>query len=227
MVNPMWHGIVDSAAHALGHPALAGAVRGVRGARGIAGYADGGPVAPPDPAMQAPPPDGNSVSPLAQQDPRIGAIADAEDALGHVEDGGQLQDTHVAALNRFASLFGQNALQHLHANVKSGMSMRPRKGRVVHGPGGPHDDQVPAVIDGKHPAKLSSGEFVMPTDAVAGAGGGDPVMGAKRLQDLSTQLAAMQPVKQAQQMAPAQQMQAMQQMAPAASMQPPLPGAGG
>lgn len=41
-----------------------------------------------------------------------------------------------------------------------------RDGGPVAGPGGPTDDAVPAVIDGKQPAALSSGEFVVKADAV-------------------------------------------------------------
>jgi hypothetical protein len=40
----------------------------------------------------------------------------------------------------------------------------PVAGRQVLGPGGPRDDAIPAVIDGKQQAALSNGEFVMPTD---------------------------------------------------------------
>ena len=39
-------------------------------------------------------------------------------------------------------------------------------GRSVHGEGNGKSDSLPAVIDGEHPAALSSGEFVMPVEAV-------------------------------------------------------------
>lgn len=39
-------------------------------------------------------------------------------------------------------------------------------GRSVHGEGDGKSDSLPAVIDGEHPAALSSGEFVMPVEAV-------------------------------------------------------------
>lgn len=39
-------------------------------------------------------------------------------------------------------------------------------GGPVAGPGGPTDDAVPAVVDGKEPAALSSGEFVIKADSV-------------------------------------------------------------
>lgn len=42
----------------------------------------------------------------------------------------------------------------------------PVAGQQVLGPGGPKSDSIPAVIDGSRPAALSTGEFVMPTEAV-------------------------------------------------------------
>lgn len=57
-------------------------------------------------------------------------------------------------------------------------------GEVV-GSGGPTADAVPAVIDGQHPARLSSGEYVIPVAAVEGIGAGDHKLGAERLAALS------------------------------------------
>jgi hypothetical protein len=121
---------------------------------GIVGFADGGAVA----------------------DPRVALIADAEDALHRGDHGHE-------SITRFVDSFGPKALETLHANVREGLTMRPR-GRVVTGPGGPTDDAIPAIIDGRHPAALSSGEFIFPTAAVEGIGEGDPRVGAQRLQEL-------------------------------------------
>ena len=75
--------------------------------------------------------------------------------------------------------------------IEQGFKMNgPSGGRMVTGPGGPTDDAIPAVIDGQEPAALSSGEFVLPAAAVAGAGDGDPEKGAAALQELSERLAA-------------------------------------
>ncbi len=43
------------------------------------------------------------------------------------------------------------------------------------------DDDVPALIDGKEPAKLSSGEFVFDAATVAALGDGNNEAGAKKL----------------------------------------------
>lgn len=180
--NIMWDGIVGQAAQALSHPGLTSAINTLHPgvmprpaqmpATGITGYAKGG-----------------QVSGAAPDDPRMGMIADAEDALGHAEDGNELQPEHLATLQRFHDMFGPQALAHLHANVRQGMSMRPRKGRLVVGPKG--DDKVPAMVDKTRKAKLTTGEFVMPVDAVHGAGQGDPVLGAQRLQQLSQHLTSL------------------------------------
>lgn len=210
---PMWSGIVDNAAQALNHPDLSGAMRtlhpgamsasgdsGIHAAGGPIGYADGGSV---DPAMSgigaAPgsmPSDPSAGAPpqFDPNDPRMQAIGNAEDALGTVEDGSPLQPHHVQALQAFTNAFGPTALAHLHANVKQGLTMRPRKGRMIVGAGSGKSDGVPARVNNTHEAKLSTGEFVMPADAVHGAGQGDPALGAQRLQQLSAHLASMKPV---------------------------------
>lgn len=45
-------------------------------------------------------------------------------------------------------------------------------------------DEVPANIDGKQPAKLSDGEFVIPADVVSHLGNGNSEAGAKRLYEM-------------------------------------------
>jgi hypothetical protein len=208
----MWSGIVGNAAQALGHPALSSAVRhlhpGVMPKAGIAaatpapmGYADGGSVDPAltgiasvmDPSSGAADPSAGAPPSFDPNDPRMQAIGNAEDALGTVEDGSPMQPHHVQALQTFTNTFGPTALAHLHANVKQGLTMRPRKGRLIVGQGGAKSDGVPARVNNTHEAKLSTGEFVMPADAVHGAGNGDPALGAQRLQQLASQLASMKP----------------------------------
>lgn len=135
--------------------------------------------------------EGGDVGMLDGQDPRVTAIADAEDALENMATG-QVEADDEPAIRKFIELFGEEMLDQLRANVTAGLKMRKRgeKGRMVVGPGGPTDDAIPAVIDDTQPAKLSSGEFVVPAGAVAGAGDGDPVAGAEKLQQLSEALSA-------------------------------------
>lgn len=210
----MWQGIVNNAAMALSHPGLTEVSQGLLPkSSGIAGYADGGPILP------------DAQTPASPPDPRLGVIADAEDSLGDIEAGQPMGAGHVKTLQRFHDMFGPAALQHLHANVKQGLSMRPRRGRLVVGAGGGKSDSVPARVDKVKEARLSSGEFVMPADAVHGAGNGDPVLGAQRLQALSAHLTAMKPQAAARAQtlaAPMHQMQPMRQMTATPSMQPPI-----
>ena len=46
------------------------------------------------------------------------------------------------------------------------------------------DDTIPAKIDGKTPAKLSSGEFVIPADVVSMLGDGNTAAGARALREM-------------------------------------------
>ena len=55
------------------------------------------------------------------------------------------------------------------------------RGGYVQGPGDGTSDSVPAVINGRGPAKLSDGEFVIPADVVAHLGNGSNRAGAKHL----------------------------------------------
>jgi hypothetical protein len=54
-------------------------------------------------------------------------------------------------------------------------------GGYVGGPGGGLDDAIPAIIDGRAPAALSSGEYVVPAHAVSGLGDGSTEAGVAKL----------------------------------------------
>jgi len=58
------------------------------------------------------------------------------------------------------------------------------EGGYVPGKSGGMDDDVPAIIDGKQPAKLSSGEFVFDAATVAALGDGNNAAGARKLDGL-------------------------------------------
>lgn len=57
-------------------------------------------------------------------------------------------------------------------------------GRYIKGPGDGMSDSVPAVIDGKEPAAIGTGEFVVPADVVSALGNGDNDAGAQVLQQM-------------------------------------------
>ena len=49
------------------------------------------------------------------------------------------------------------------------------------GPGDGMSDSIPATIEGKQPARLADGEFVVPADVVSHLGNGSTKAGSKRL----------------------------------------------
>jgi hypothetical protein len=70
----------------------------------------------------------------------------------------------------------------------SGVGQSPEstyaRGGYVPGKSGGMDDDVPAIIDGKEPARLSSGEFVFDAATVAALGDGNNQAGAQKLDGL-------------------------------------------
>jgi hypothetical protein len=55
------------------------------------------------------------------------------------------------------------------------------KGGYLDGPGDGMSDSIPATIEGKQPARLADGEFVVPADVVSHLGNGSTKAGAQRL----------------------------------------------
>jgi hypothetical protein len=64
------------------------------------------------------------------------------------------------------------------------MDLGMAKGRYLNGHSDGMADKVPAHIDGKRPAALSDGEFVIPADVVSHLGNGNSNAGAKRLYEM-------------------------------------------
>jgi len=58
------------------------------------------------------------------------------------------------------------------------------KGGYLDGPGDGMSDDIPATIEGKQPARLADGEFVIPADVVSHLGNGSTKAGAKRLYEM-------------------------------------------
>jgi hypothetical protein len=55
------------------------------------------------------------------------------------------------------------------------------KGGYLNGDGDGMSDSIPATIEGKQPARLADGEFVIPADVVSHIGNGSTKAGSKRL----------------------------------------------
>jgi hypothetical protein len=67
----------------------------------------------------------------------------------------------------------------VNLNTESGIGMA--KGGYLDGPGDGMSDSIPATIEGKQPARLADGEFVIPADVVSHLGNGSTKAGSKRL----------------------------------------------
>lgn len=93
-----------------------------------------------------------------------------------------------AAIAMFVERFGEEALQMLMQKVGGGAGQGVGQGRYLEGPGDGLSDSIPAVVDGQQPSALSSGEFVIPADAVSHLGNGDNKSGAKELYNMIDRL---------------------------------------
>jgi hypothetical protein len=62
------------------------------------------------------------------------------------------------------------------------------KGGYLDGPGDGMSDDIPATIEGKQPARLADGEFVIPADVVSHLGNGSTKAGAQRLYEMMSRV---------------------------------------
>jgi hypothetical protein len=60
--------------------------------------------------------------------------------------------------------------------------------RLLKGPGDGMSDNIPATINGRQPARLADGEFVIPADVVSHLGNGSTEAGAKVLHQMMTKV---------------------------------------
>lgn len=148
-----------------------------------AGFADGGMVPQ---IAQAIAPSGGGITPISQgnqggQDANLVKLTVAA-IMGQLQPE-QAQQVVMAFVQRF----GEEALQDLASRVN-----QKNSGRQVRGPGDGLSDSVPAQIDGdgNQPAALSTGEYVIPAQAVADLGNGSSDAGSRQL-DAMVQRARM------------------------------------
>jgi hypothetical protein len=67
-------------------------------------------------------------------------------------------------------------------NLNSGQQQAQyAQGGYLNGQGDGMSDSIPATIEGKQPARLADGEFVIPADVVSHIGNGSSKAGSKRL----------------------------------------------
>jgi hypothetical protein len=78
-------------------------------------------------------------------------------------------------MNQFMSPYAGLHLDQL------GLSLPYARGGFVEGPGDGRSDSVPATVNGRQPAKLSDGEYVLPAHVVSAIGSGSSKAGARKL----------------------------------------------
>jgi hypothetical protein len=77
---------------------------------------------------------------------------------------------------------GQNIYDQFAAKgLKRLNNSQMAKGGYLDGAGDGMSDSIPATIEGKQPARLADGEFVVPADVVSHLGNGSSKAGSKRL----------------------------------------------
>jgi hypothetical protein len=109
-------------------------------------------------------------------------------ADGGTVTGGGLADLYsgsdnVNQPNLSANGYGLGRLSNL-ANQQSNEQARVlgyAKGGYLDGPGDGMSDSIPATIEGRQPARLADGEFVIPADVVSHLGNGSTKAGSQRL----------------------------------------------
>lgn len=150
------------------------------------GFADGGPVAGgimqgiPMPPVMPPAPMGVPMNaPMPRGMPQIDDQKLIQAAAAAIR--GQIPNGE-GIIRMFVEKFGPEALQQLMDMVNP--QIPENMGRLMRGPGDGRSDSIPAVIDGKQPAKLSTGEFVVPAKAVSKLGRGSTDAGAAKLQNM-------------------------------------------
>ena len=92
------------------------------------------------------------------------------DRMGYAQGG-------VASLNPMMGVFDARNANREYGEMSGGY----KKGGYLDGPGDGMSDDIPATIEGKQPARLADGEFVVPADVVSHLGNGSTKAGAQRL----------------------------------------------
>ena len=112
-----------------------------------------------------------------------GRAAGAPETIGGVSEADMAAAADMGAVEGAASQMGGMSRSTPGADTLGDTGMYAEGGYVPGNSGG-MDDDVPAIIDGKGPARLSSGEFVFDAATVAALGDGNNTAGARKLDGL-------------------------------------------
>lgn len=134
-----------------------------------------------DPRDATPAPAGGpSYSPGSVTSESLGASGSGGGGMGY---GSDAQGAAEAGGYGGSGMYAKGGLINMR-DVAAYLQRGYAKGGYVPGSSGGMEDDVPAVIDGNRPARLSSGEFVFDAATVAAAGDGNNSAGAKKLNGL-------------------------------------------
>ena len=114
-------------------------------------------------------------------------IADAVEVIKGIEPNPE------AALARFVSKYGEEALRELVDKVMAG-EFDANSGiteGMLNGVGDGMDDMIPANLEGEQDVVLSDGEFIVPADVVSGIGNGSSDAGSEALYDMMDRVRMM------------------------------------
>ncbi len=87
----------------------------------------------------------------------------------------------VGHFNDSIGCMGSPALRGGNLNLNTASGLGYARGGYLDGPGDGMSDSIPATIEGKQPARLADGEFVVPADVVSHLGNGSTKAGSQRL----------------------------------------------
>jgi hypothetical protein len=118
-----------------------------------------------------------------------GAAGSGGDGTGSGGDtgGGDWAEGGIVSLQTGGFVFPADVVSAVGAGSSSaGLETLAKKygARPVKGKGHGQSDHIPAVIDGKQPARVARDEAILDAEQVTRIGGGDPKKGAKKLYDM-------------------------------------------
>jgi hypothetical protein len=112
-------------------------------------------------------------------DPRATLNLNTDSGLRFFAEGGDVNETPDPDSNPAEYQSGRYGVPMLNKSVGGIASFA--RGGYLDGPGDGMSDSIPATIEGKQPARLADGEFIVPADVVSHLGNGSTKAGAQRL----------------------------------------------
>lgn len=123
-----------------------------------------------------------SLPPQASFNANPNPLQGADAVLGSFRGQGAAAQANPAVQGSDAVLSGFRGQAADSSGIQSlAMGGNVRPPRMVQGPGDGLSDDIKTSIDGRHPAELSDGEFVIPADVVSHIGNGSSQAGAREL----------------------------------------------